>query len=75
MPYFAVRSGDVFQCVLAGDATSACVTAVTQHCQENESCQPGLAFEIAEFGKPNRENFIILSDEIQKAGGFVDVEE
>jgi hypothetical protein len=76
MPYFAVQSGNVFRCVLADDPTSACVTAVTQHCKDEdaENCAPGIIFQVAEFGHSVGDNVYILSKFIRDAGDFNIVE-
>jgi hypothetical protein len=73
MPYFAVRSGNVFRCVLADDPTSACVIAVTQHINDEEPtpCNPVAAFQVAELGQSRLDNTYILADQIQSAGSFV----
>lgn len=73
MPYFAVRSGNVFRCVLADDPTSACVIAVTQHINDEEStpCNPGTVFQVAELGQSRLDNMYVLADQILSAGGFV----
>jgi hypothetical protein len=72
MPYYAVESGNVFRCVLADDVKSACVAAVTLHCNDQftEECSPGAIFHVAEFGQSEGDSNYILATHVIDAGGF-----
>jgi len=73
MPYWAVSSGNILRCVLADDATSACVIAVTQHIKDETAgeCQPGEIFEAAPFGAVADHYWYVSSEYVLTAGGFV----
>ena len=76
MPYYAVRSGNIFRCVLADDAKAACVAAATHHChdEDTDECAPGEIFQVAELGQSYGDNVWILSEHVQETGGFKVVE-
>lgn len=76
MPYYAVKSGSVFRCVLADDPTTACARAVIQHLDDETSdgCILGEIFCVAEFNKPEGESVLIASKYVAERINGVDWE-
>jgi hypothetical protein len=70
MPYFAVKSGNVFRCVLADNEETACVHAIRCELAEGRSPRIKSVFEVAEFHQPADNNWYILTEVVVKAGNL-----
>lgn len=77
MPYYAVKSGNIFRCVLADEPVIACVNAVQAHLRDYEANQVGFAppmigpaFIVAGCSDPVGKHAVIPWTAVEQAGNF-----